>query len=43
MTEHDVILNELAQGLRPMSQGIAWFGALAHEEQSEVLRFLHHH
>lgn len=25
MTERDVILNELAQGLRPMAQGIEWF------------------
>ncbi|MEU6216719.1 DUF5958 family protein [Streptomyces sp. NPDC047022] len=43
MTERDVILNELARGLRPMSQGIAWFDALAPEEQSEALLFLRHH
>ncbi|MFE5512113.1 DUF5958 family protein [Streptomyces sp. NPDC056529] len=43
MSERDVILNELAQGLRPMSQGIAWFDALDPEEQSRVLLFLHHH
>ncbi|MGW9120244.1 DUF5958 family protein [Streptomyces sp. NPDC055663] len=43
MTERDVMLNEHAQGLRPMSQGIAWFDALAPEEQSNALRFLHHH
>ncbi|MFF8532157.1 DUF5958 family protein [Streptomyces sp. SAS_267] len=43
MTERDVILNELAQGLRPMSQGIAWFDALGPEEQSEALLFLRHH
>ncbi|MEU6244239.1 DUF5958 family protein [Streptomyces sp. NPDC047024] len=43
MSERDVMLNELAQGLRPMSQGIAWFDALGPEEQSEVLLFLHHH
>ncbi|MFJ3138510.1 DUF5958 family protein [Streptomyces sp. NPDC086843] len=43
MTERDVIPNELAQGLRPMSQGIAWFDALAPEEQSEALLFLRHH
>ncbi|MFJ9760061.1 DUF5958 family protein [Streptomyces sp. NPDC101149] len=43
MTERDVMLNELAQGLRPMSQGIEWFDALGPEEQSEVLLFLRHH
>ncbi|MEV6019460.1 MULTISPECIES: hypothetical protein [unclassified Streptomyces] len=32
MTERDVMLNELAQGLRPMAQGIAWFDALHPEE-----------
>ncbi|MGQ4385188.1 DUF5958 family protein [Streptomyces sp. SAS_270] len=37
------MLNELAQGLRPMSQGIAWFDALSPEEQSETLLFLRHH
>ncbi|MFD6550118.1 DUF5958 family protein [Streptomyces sp. NPDC058398] len=41
MAERDVILNELAQGLRPMSQGMAWFDALGPEEQSEALLFLH--
>ncbi|RST17459.1 hypothetical protein E2C00_32985 [Streptomyces sp. WAC05374] len=43
MTQRDVILNELAQGLRPMSQGIAWFDALDPQEQSEALLFLRHH
>lgn len=43
MTERDVILNELAQGLRPMSQGIEWFDALVPEKQSETLLFLRHH
>ncbi|MFF0476604.1 DUF5958 family protein [Streptomyces sp. NPDC004284] len=43
MTERDIMLNELAQGLRPMSQGIEWFGALSSEEQSQTLRFLAHH
>ncbi|MET3984056.1 DUF5958 family protein [Streptomyces sp. PvR034] len=43
MTERDVILNELAQELRPMSQGIEWFDGLSPEEQSETLRFLRHH
>ncbi|MFF4576726.1 DUF5958 family protein [Streptomyces sp. NPDC001410] len=39
----DFILNELAQGLRPMSEGIEWFDGLGPEEQSEVLLFLRHH
>jgi hypothetical protein len=43
MTGRDVILNELAQGLRPMSQGIEWFDRLSREEQSETLLFLRHH
>jgi hypothetical protein len=43
VTERDVMLNELAQGLRPISQGIAWFDALAPGEQSEALLFLRHH
>ncbi|MER8236631.1 DUF5958 family protein [Streptomyces sp. NPDC094049] len=43
MNERDVLLNELAQGLHPMSQGIEWFDGLGREEQSEVLLFLRHH
>ncbi|MFF5615765.1 DUF5958 family protein [Streptomyces albidoflavus] len=43
MKERDVLLNELAQGLRPMSQGIDWFDSLGQEEQSEVLLSLRHH
>ncbi|WP_328907379.1 DUF5958 family protein [Streptomyces sp. NBC_00234] len=43
MTERDVILNELAQGLRPMPEGIEWFDALGAEQQSEILRYLSHH
>ncbi|MFF1446324.1 DUF5958 family protein [Streptomyces sp. NPDC058295] len=39
MTERDIILNELAQGLRPMSEGIEWFDALGPKEQAEVLLF----
>lgn len=37
------MLNELAQGLRPMAQGIEWFDALSPEEQSETLLYLRHH
>ncbi|MER8039066.1 DUF5958 family protein [Streptomyces hydrogenans] len=43
MNARDIRLNELAQGLRPMSEGIEWFDALGPEEQSEVLRSLWHH
>ncbi|WP_149827201.1 DUF5958 family protein [Streptomyces tailanensis] len=43
MTERDVLLNELAQGLRPMSYGIEWFDALSPEAQSGTLRFLAHY
>ncbi|MET9887408.1 DUF5958 family protein [Streptomyces sp. NPDC006430] len=43
MTGRDVLLNELAQGLRPMSQGIEWFDGLNPLEQSETLLFLRHH
>lgn len=38
MDERAVILNELAQGLRPLAPGIAWFETLVGEEQFEVLR-----
>ncbi|MET7649264.1 DUF5958 family protein [Streptomyces sp. NPDC005426] len=43
MNRRDVLLNELAQGLRPTSEGIEWFDGLGYEEQSEVLLFLRHH
>ena len=43
MTERDVILNELAQELRPMSQGIEWFDAHSPQQQAEVLLSLRHH
>ncbi|GHB07449.1 DUF5958 family protein [Streptomyces termitum] len=43
MNERDVLLNELAQGLRPMARGLAWFDGLAPDAQSEVLLFLRHH
>ncbi|MEI5527952.1 DUF5958 family protein [Streptomyces brasiliscabiei] len=35
-----VILNELAQGIRPLAQGVGWFESLADTEQFEVLRDL---
>ncbi|MFE5675950.1 DUF5958 family protein [Streptomyces erythrochromogenes] len=37
------MLNELAQGLRPMSQGVEWFDAHDPDEQAETLLFLRHH
>lgn len=43
MTERDIILNELAQGLRPMSHGIEWFDTHGRKEQTEILLFLCHH
>jgi hypothetical protein len=43
MDDRDATLNQLAQGLRPMSEGIAWFDALGPEAQYDVLRHLHHH
>lgn len=35
-----VVLNELAQGIRPLAQGVDWFEGLADTEQFEVLRDL---
>jgi len=43
MDERTVMLNELAQGLRPLGQGVEWFEALPSEEQFEVLRDLGGH
>ncbi|MFJ4624966.1 DUF5958 family protein [Streptomyces sp. NPDC088847] len=40
MADPYVILNQLAQELRPMSQGIQWFESLSAEEQSTTLRLL---
>ncbi|MFZ4129779.1 DUF5958 family protein [Streptomyces cellulosae] len=37
---HEVMLNELAQGLRPMADGVEWFEGLAEDEQRRVLRLL---
>jgi Family of unknown function (DUF5958) len=35
-----VVLNELAQGIRPIDEGVDWFEGLAHAVQFEVLRDL---
>ncbi|MEV5937048.1 DUF5958 family protein [Streptomyces sp. NPDC052079] len=40
MDERVVVLNGLAQGIRPLDQGIDWFESLAGTEQFEVLRDL---
>ncbi|MFF4935387.1 DUF5958 family protein [Streptomyces griseofuscus] len=40
MDGRTVILNELAQGIRPLAQGVGWFEGLADTEQFEVLRDL---
>ncbi|PTH86939.1 hypothetical protein C9J60_20700 [Streptomyces sp. A244] len=40
MNERAVLLNELAQGLRQQSLGLAWFEGLAEDEQGEVLMLL---
>lgn len=42
MADPYIVLNELAQDLRPMSQGIEWFESLSAEEQSDTLRLLSH-
>ncbi|MFE2146867.1 DUF5958 family protein [Streptomyces sp. NPDC059456] len=40
MDEHTVMLNMLAQDLRPIEQGVEWFEGLPAENQFEVLREL---
>ncbi|MFJ5732390.1 DUF5958 family protein [Streptomyces paradoxus] len=37
MNERAVLLNELAQGLRPPAEGVTWFEGLDEDEQHEVL------
>jgi hypothetical protein len=37
MYEHEVVINELAQGLRPLSAGVAWFAGLTEAQQRFVL------
>ncbi|MFD7262673.1 DUF5958 family protein [Streptomyces sp. NPDC059874] len=43
VNEWAIMFNELAQELRPMSEGIAWFEGLAPEDQFAVLRLLSHY
>ncbi|MGW4905554.1 DUF5958 family protein [Streptomyces sp. NPDC004270] len=40
MYEHEIVVNELAQALRPMAEGMAWFGGRPEDEQRLVLRVL---
>ncbi|MFK4692223.1 hypothetical protein RKD22_005158 [Streptomyces pristinaespiralis] len=40
MYAHEVVLNELAQGLRPRAEGVEWFEGLAEEDQRKVLHAL---
>jgi hypothetical protein len=40
MEQRTLLLNQLAQGLRPTEQGIAWFETLADNEQLNTLRQL---
>ncbi|MFH9061488.1 DUF5958 family protein [Streptomyces coeruleorubidus] len=35
-----MILNEVAQGLRPIAEGVEWFEALPEDEQRKVLHAL---
>ncbi|MFB4298307.1 DUF5958 family protein [Actinomadura sp. NTSP31] len=40
MNERAVILNELAQGISPIAQGVEWFDGLNDTEQFDALRAL---
>ncbi|MDV5147351.1 DUF5958 family protein [Streptomyces sp. SBC-4] len=37
---HEVVLNELAQGLRPQTEGVEWFESLSEDDQRKVLHAL---
>ncbi|MGW4889125.1 DUF5958 family protein [Streptomyces murinus] len=37
---HEVVLNELVQGVAPLAEGVAWFKGLPEGGQREVLRTL---
>jgi hypothetical protein len=34
---HEVILNELGQGLRPTAEGVEWFEGLSEDDRRKVL------
>ncbi|MEU6088090.1 DUF5958 family protein [Streptomyces sp. NPDC047085] len=40
LSAHEVILNELAQGLRPAAEGVEWFEGLSEDDQRKVLHAL---
>ncbi|MEU6600351.1 DUF5958 family protein [Streptomyces flaveolus] len=37
---HEVILNELAQGIRPVAEGVEWFEGLPEDDRRKVLHAL---
>ncbi|WP_326666943.1 DUF5958 family protein [Streptomyces canus] len=37
---HEVVLNELAQGLRPTAEGVDWFEVLSEDDQRKVVHAL---
>ncbi|MGW1375660.1 DUF5958 family protein [Streptomyces sp. NPDC002446] len=37
---HEVILNELAQGLRPVAEGVEWFEGLSEDDQRKTVHAL---
>ncbi len=37
---HEVILNELAQGLRPTAEGVEWFEGLSEDDRRKVVHAL---
>ncbi|WP_327231550.1 DUF5958 family protein [Streptomyces murinus] len=37
---HEVVLNELAQGIKPLAEGVAWFEGLSEGDRREVLSTL---
>ncbi|CAL9570714.1 hypothetical protein SUDANB108_04857 [Streptomyces sp. enrichment culture] len=37
---HELVLNELAQGLRPTTEGVEWFEGLSEDDQRKVLHSL---
>ncbi|MDQ0960747.1 hypothetical protein QFZ66_004625 [Streptomyces sp. B4I13] len=37
---HEVVLNELAQGLRPTAEGVEWFEGRSEDDQRKVLHAL---
>jgi len=37
---HEVVLNELAQGLKPMAEGVEWFEGLSEDDRRKVLHAL---